>query len=351
VFGFRRNGCLASAETAVQFRRNAQPTLRALHTLGLLERCIEAGWSVTRVGSIDPTTGEVTYAGEAPKLAGLEYPASLGIMRPAFHRILADEARAAAARVRLGMTLASIRQTSDWVEVVFSDGSSGRYDLVVGADGINSAVRELVWGPALKPQFTGQSIWRVTVPRQPEVEAIVSVAGGRNANVGCNPVSSDLMYIFIVQNTPERERLTEEQLPEAARRRLEGYGGLVARVRDQIDAATQVLMRPAEAILVRPPWYQGRVLLIGDAAHAATPHLGSGACIAIEDGVVLGELLRSDRPMVDALAEFTARRYERCRIVVEHSLRLGEWQLHPDTPGADPVRLRRETDELLAQPI
>jgi 2-polyprenyl-6-methoxyphenol hydroxylase-like FAD-dependent oxidoreductase len=327
------------------------PTLRALHTLGLLEPCIEAGWSVTRVGRIDPTTGEVTYVGEAPKLAGLEYPASLGIMRPAFHRIMADKARAAAARVRLGMTLASIQQTSDSVEVVFSDGSSDRYDLVVGADGINSAVRELVWGSALKPEFTGQSIWRVTVPRQPEVEAIVSVAGGPNANLGFNPVSSDLMYIFIVQNTPERERLTEEQLPEAARRRLEGYGGLVARIRDQINATTQVLMRPAEAILVRPPWYQGRVLLIGDAAHATTPHLGSGACIAIEDGVVLGELLRTDRPTVDALADFMTRRFERCRMVVEHSLRLGEWQQHPDTPGADPVRLRRETDEFLARPI
>jgi hypothetical protein len=82
-----------------------------------------------RVGSIDPTTGAVTYVGEAPKLAGLEYPASLGIMRPAFHRILADEARAAAERVRLGMTLASIRETSDSVEVAFADGSIDRYDL------------------------------------------------------------------------------------------------------------------------------------------------------------------------------------------------------------------------------
>jgi 2-polyprenyl-6-methoxyphenol hydroxylase-like FAD-dependent oxidoreductase len=175
------------------------PTLRALHTLGLLEPCIQSGWSVTKVGNLDPTTGEVTYLGEAPKLARLEYPASLGIMRPAFHRILADVARSAGARVRLGITLASIRQTSDSVEVVFTDGSSDRYDLVVGADGINSAVRELVWGPALKPQFTGQSIWRVTVPRQPEVEAIVSVAGGPNANVGFNPVSSDLMYEFLEQ--------------------------------------------------------------------------------------------------------------------------------------------------------
>jgi 2-polyprenyl-6-methoxyphenol hydroxylase-like FAD-dependent oxidoreductase len=327
------------------------PTLRALHTLGLLERCMEAGWSVTKIGRIDPTTGEVAYVGEAPRLAGLEHPASLGIMRPMFHQILAEAASAAGARVRLGVTLASLRQTLESVEVAFTDGTSGSYDLVIGADGIDSTVRELVWGPDLKPGFTGQTIWRVTVRRAPEVEAIVSVFGGPNANVGFNPVSADLMYIFIVQNTREQVRLPEDQLWGAARERLEGYAGLVARVRDQITANAPVIMRPAEAILVPPPWHHQRVLLIGDAAHATTPHMASGACIAIEDAVVLGELLRTDQPLDDVLTGFMNRRYERCRMVVEHSLQLGEWQQHPDTPGADPVRLRRESDALLALPI
>jgi 2-polyprenyl-6-methoxyphenol hydroxylase-like FAD-dependent oxidoreductase len=327
------------------------PSLRALQTLGLLERCIKGGWGVTKIGRIDAITGQVMYLGEAPRLAGLEYPSSLGIMRPVFHRILAEAARSAGARVRLGVTIASIRQTLDSVEVVFTDGASRSYDFVIGADGINSTVRELVWGPGLKPRFTGQTIWRVTVPRALEVEAIVSVLGGQNANVGLNPVSPDLMYIFIVENTTEQVRLPEHQLAAAAREHLEGYGGLIGRVRDQITEDTQVIMRPAEAILVPPPWHRQRVLLIGDAAHATTPHMASGACIAIEDAVVLGELLRSDQPLAGVLMEFMDRRHERCRMVVEHSLQLGEWQKHPDTPGADPVRLRRESDELLALPI
>jgi 2-polyprenyl-6-methoxyphenol hydroxylase-like FAD-dependent oxidoreductase len=327
------------------------PTLRVLQTLGLLERCMEAGWNVTKTGRIDGITGEVMYLGEAPRLAGLEHPSSLGIMRPVFHQILAEAASATGARVRLGVTLASIRQTLESVEVVFTDGASGSYDLVIGADGIDSTVRKLVWGPDLKPRFTGQTIWRVTVPRAPEVEAIVSVFGGPNANVGFNPVSADLMYIFIVQNTREQVRLPEDQLRAAARERLEGYAGLIARVRDQITEDTQVIMRPAEVILVPSPWHHQRVLLIGDAAHATTPHMGSGACIAIEDAVVLAELLQSDQPLESVLKGFMNRRFERCRMVVEHSLQLGEWQQHPDMPGADPVRLRRESDELLALPI
>jgi hypothetical protein len=78
----------------------------------------------------------------------------------------------------------------------------------------------------------------------------VSVLSGLNANVGFNPVSPDLMYIFIVRNTPEPVRLPENQLPAAVRERLEGYVGLVARVRDKITENTHVIVLPAEAILV-----------------------------------------------------------------------------------------------------
>ena len=131
------------------------------------------------------------------------------------------------------------------VHVTFTDGSIGSYDLVVGADGINSVVRQLVWGTEITPRFTGQSVWRITVPRQPEVEAIVTVQGGRNANIGFNPVSTEQMYVFIVQNTPEKVRLPDDPSVSAAlaRQQLEGYGGLVARAREQITDDSQVLMR------------------------------------------------------------------------------------------------------------
>jgi 2-polyprenyl-6-methoxyphenol hydroxylase-like FAD-dependent oxidoreductase len=271
-------------------------------------------------------------------------------MRPAFHRILADAARASA-ELRLGLSVATIASTGTRVEVTFTDGSRGTYDLVVGADGINSRVRELVWGPGLQPRFTGQTIWRITVPRPAEVEAIVSIQGGPNANVGFNPVSRDLMYVFIVQNTPEKVRPADETLAELARQQLAGYGGLVARAREQITDSAQVIMRPAEVILVPPPWFRRRVVLIGDAAHATTPHLASGAGMAIEDAVVLGELLRSGAPVAEVLGTFMERRYERCRMVVTNSIQLGEWQQRRGAPGADPAGLARETHALLAQPI
>jgi 2-polyprenyl-6-methoxyphenol hydroxylase-like FAD-dependent oxidoreductase len=136
-----------------------------------------------------------------------------------------------------------------------------------------------------------------------------------------------------------------------ARQQLEGYGGPVARVREQITDDSQVLMRPIESILVPPPWYRGRVLLIGDAAHATTPHLASGAGMAIEDAIVLGELLRRATPFPEALQEFMSRRYERCRLVVENSLKVAEWETQPDQTVTYPYQLLQGLRELLAQPI
>jgi 2-polyprenyl-6-methoxyphenol hydroxylase-like FAD-dependent oxidoreductase len=326
------------------------PAMRALKTIGVLDRCVEAGFGVTRLARGNARGEIVAIDGEASRLNGPEYPATLGIMRPVFHRILADATREVAARVRLGVTVEAIQQRPESVEARLSDGTSGQYDLNVGADGINSRVRELVFGSELKPRFTGQAIWRATVPRPPEVDVLISFMGPRN-KAGFNPVSKDLMYIFLVTNHQDKTEIPRAGLVEAMREQLADFGGLVARAREQVVTPEQVVCRPAEALLVPPPRCRGRVVLIGDAAHATTPHLASGALIAIEDAVVLAELAATDVPVPELLERFMTRRYERCRMVVEHSLQLGEWEQHPDAPGADPLGLQQRTRAALAQPI
>jgi 2-polyprenyl-6-methoxyphenol hydroxylase-like FAD-dependent oxidoreductase len=92
------------------------------------------------------------------------------------------------------------------------------------------------------------------------------------------------------------------------------------------------------------------VILIGDAAHTTPPHLASGAGIAIEDSIVLSELLGSGS-LSDALTQFSKRRYERCRMVVENSVQLGEWEKDPKAARAEYVKLMDESMRALAQPI
>ncbi|HTO50465.1 MAG TPA: FAD-dependent oxidoreductase [Burkholderiales bacterium] len=325
------------------------PALRALRSIGVLDRCVHEGFGYSQVVNCDQD-GKVEGIVDLPRLNGAQYPSCVGMMRPSLHRILAEALAEAGVAVRFGLTVHSMRQSPDRVEVAFSDGTRGKYDLVVGADGANSRIRELVFGLECRPQYTGQAVWRAMVPRPEEVSARHAYYGPRH-KAGFNPVSAREMYIYLVQNVTGNPRLEPERWPAVMRELLADFGGRIGEVRDRITDPRRIVYRPVGSLLLPPPWYAGRVLVIGDAAHAAPPQLASGATVAIEDAIVLAELVQSGQPAPEILGRFMARRYQRCRIVVENSRQLGEWEKFPDTPGADPTALISASMKALAAPI
>jgi 2-polyprenyl-6-methoxyphenol hydroxylase-like FAD-dependent oxidoreductase len=159
------------------------------------------------------------------------------------------------------------------------------------------------------------------------------------------------MYIYIVQNVPERPRWADAELPAMMRGLLAEFGGALGRARDEVVTPEQIICRPIFSLILPPPWHRGRIIVIGDAAHTATPHLASGASIGIEDSVVLARLLQSDTPLDTVLTDFTARRYERCRMIVDNSELLGEWEKNPRAPNADTVGVVARSYQALAQPV
>ena len=325
------------------------PTLRALRMVDeeALERCVLEGFGHHSL-SFGTVEGQIVQRVELPRAAGPEYPGGCGTMRPVFWGMLAEIAEKAGARIRLSTTVTAIESDSDTVNVTLSDGSSAEYDLVVGADGLHSNVRDLAFPDVPQPFFTGQTVWRMTLPRPDEIsDGIVMYYGPRN-KVGCSPFSDDEMYIFVVENTPEITRPPQEEWPALVQALLAEYSGVIAWVREQATDPARIDRRPLHAILVPRPWHRERVLLIGDAAHSATPQLAMGAGIAIEDAVVLGDALSSHTDLGGAFAEFMERRWERCRLVVENSLQLGEWEKHPDDPQADPAGLMDASLAVLA---
>jgi 2-polyprenyl-6-methoxyphenol hydroxylase-like FAD-dependent oxidoreductase len=326
------------------------PSLRALRAVDerALEECVRLGAGHQSVG-FGNVHGEILERQELRHPAGPEYPGGFGIMRPLFWGLLADAAKRAGTTIRLATTVERIEQRDGAVEVGFTDGSSGTYDLVVGCDGVHSRVRDLVFPDAPEPFFTGQTVWRAVVPRAP-IDDLVMFYGPR-LKAGCNPVSDEEMYVFVVENTPEVTRPPREDWPELIRSLLTEFEGTVAWAREQMTDPEKIDRRPLQAILLPGPWYRGRVLLIGDAVHATTPHLAMGAGIAIEDAVVLGELLESADDLGSGLEAFMERRWERCRLVVENSLQLGEWEKHPGDPAADPGGLMNESFAALAAPF
>jgi 2-polyprenyl-6-methoxyphenol hydroxylase-like FAD-dependent oxidoreductase len=174
---------------------------------------------------------------------------------------------------------------------------------------------------------------------------------GAQVKPGVNPVSDAQMYLFLTENRPTNERIPAADQPRMLRDLLAPFSDpVLQQIRTQITDDAQVLYRPLEGMLMPMPWFTGRVVLIGDAVHATTPHLASGACIGIEDGLVLADELAAAGTVTDALQRFQARRWERCRMVVENSGRLGEIEI----AGGDKEehgRIMRETLMALAQPI
>ena len=322
------------------------PALRALRMVGVLDACISQGFGYSHFKACN-AAGEVTGTVQLPRLNGPDYPAAIGIMRQAVHSVLQAAVASARVPVRLGTTFTSLDQQHDRVVVRFADGTQGSYDLVVGADGVNSKVRNLVFGNA-GPQYTGQAVWRATVRRPPEVQGRYSFFGPRN-KAGFNPVSDTGMYVYLVQNLPDFVRLADDRLPEVMREQLTDFGGLVAAARDEIVDPRHIVYRPITSYLLPAPWHRNRIALIGDAAHTATPHMAAGAGLAIEDSVVLAQLLQSESSVPVALETFVARRYERCRMVVENSFRLGAWEKNPGAPDADPVGVLDASLKALAQ--
>ena len=298
-------------------------TLRALDAIGTAGACVKNGWPAETLQLFD---GAGAFVGESPlpRVASADLPVSAGIRRRSLARILDAAAEDAGARVRTGLTVDAISQDDMGCEVRFSDGTTGVYDVIVGADGIYSRVRELVFGSNLTPRHMGQGGWRFMTPRHPDVQGLVLYAAG-GLKVGLVPLDDEWMYLFCTMADPNRERIRAAEAPERLFRLLQAFTApLVVEMRERLRTIDPgaVLWRPFEALLVEEPWNRGRIVLIGDAAHSITPHLSSGGGLAIEDAMVLADHLARHVPVSQALAEFYDDRINRVRTVYDISLQI-----------------------------
>lgn len=322
--------------------------VREMANLGVLDRYLDAAYSFEDVGIYD-LQGNPLARIPGQRLAGPQYPANVGISRLALHKVLSSTAIELGAQIRLGLSVEALTQDDDGVDVVFTDGSRDRYALVVGADGVYSKTRSMLFGDKYTPRFTGQAVWRYNFPRDPSIDHLASYMGP-GGNAGLVPLSDQLMYMFSTSHEPANPWYPPEQLAELMRERISNIGGLVGRLRDQITDSSQVVYKPMEVVFVDEPWFKGRVLLIGDAAHATTPHLGQGAGMAIEDALVLSMELAGEGDMQAKLQRFMERRFERCKFISEKSVLAGDREMARD-PTFDRIGLTKQMLKLTAEPI
>jgi 2-polyprenyl-6-methoxyphenol hydroxylase-like FAD-dependent oxidoreductase len=320
--------------------------IRAVAELGIIDDYLDAGFAFDHVKIYKPD-GELAAKVPAQRLAP-EYPAQLGIGRPALQKVFADRAIAAGANVRLGVVAEALKDDGAGVTVEFSDGSTGRYDLIIGADGVYSKTREMLFPDAPVPEFAGQSVWRYNFERPEDVDALCAYAGPMG--IGLVPLSNELMYMYVTTPEPGNPRYPREGIAGAMRDKLKSAPPRIANLSKEITDDAGVVYKPLEWLFLGGDWHKGRVVLIGDAAHATTPHLGQGAGMAIEDSVVLAEELERADSVTKAFEAFRKRRFERCKYIVDASVEICNGQIGKG-PLVDYPKATADMFRVTAEPI
>ena len=296
--------------------------------------------------------GHVIMEIPTPPMGGPDLPGTMGALRGDLADILADEVVKAGVDVRLGTTSTRIEDHGDgasWVTVTLSDGSTETVDLLVGADGIRSKVRGMI-GIEDQPKPVGMGIWRTVAKRPAEMDCSELYFGGPKYKAGYTPISEDLCYAFLLEENLDRSFVGEGARGAELKERGQGYGGIWGQVRDSLADDAIVNYQWIEAICVDSPWFRGRTIIIGDAAHACPPLIAQGAAMCAEDAVILAEMLTSGSSVDEVLPAFMERRFPRVKMVLDNSLTLAEWEIHPETPGADPGRIMGQTLGALVAP-
>lgn len=295
-------------------------TMRAIAALGLEEQCLATGFRLK-------TFREMDSAGKL--LNSNPMPPGCGMKRPDLAAVLEGGATQAGATLEKGVTVRALRETPDGVEVEFSNGRHSKYDLVVAADGAYSKLRDQFFGREYAAKFVGQSCWRFSAARTEEVDGLALYRSSKGA-VGAIPTGPDSCYLFVLENSAEPIRMSDEESLNTLRLRLAEISAPTVRAAiDAIKSPAELLFRPFDGTFVPAPWNRGRVVLIGDAAHAPTPQLTSGGGMAIEDAVVLGESLGKYANLEEALGAFNARRVPRAKRVWDNTVQLCKYEQNP----------------------
>jgi 2-polyprenyl-6-methoxyphenol hydroxylase-like FAD-dependent oxidoreductase len=198
-------------------------------------------------------------------------------------------------------------QKASKVNVVFGDGSSNTYDLVVGADGIHSSLRQMVFGGP-RPRHVGQVNWRFVLDYTGPKDTWTVMLGRRRAFLQV-PIGPNRLYCYADLATPATEDPTHREL-DRFRGLFADFGEPVSSIVGNLDAFDSIHFAPIEEV-VTDTWVRKRVALIGDAAHATSPNMADGASMAVEDALVLTRMLMTHKSPDEALSAFTERRRAR----------------------------------------
>jgi 2-polyprenyl-6-methoxyphenol hydroxylase-like FAD-dependent oxidoreductase len=292
-----------------------------------LQSCVDAGVPVETLFVYAPS-GELLGTRPAERHGGSHWPGFTGISRSRLHLILVAAATEAGVTLLTDAELVAARSDGAGAEVVLGDGRRLTCDLLIGAEGIYSRLRGQLFPEHIRARPTGEAVWRALVPGVQKQE-VSFIFGGGLGTIGYTPLQGDT-YLYIVDKAEHAPPRDATDLAPRMAKLLEPYGAFVPELVARMSHAPgDVTYRKLETMMLPAPWHKGRILLIGDAAHAGPPTLAQGAAMGIEDGVVLAQVLAESDDLESAFGAFMRRRYHRVRAIVDASLAIAHAQMDP----------------------
>lgn len=314
---------LGEVGAGIQVSANAQHVLRYLGLGPQIDRVgVRPGAYVFRTFDTGELIQQFPLSEEHERQNGAPYTQ---LHRADFHEMLVNKAREFKPdAIQLNKRATGFTETDTGVELHFADGTSAKGDLLIGADGVKSAVRRQIAGEA-PASYTGDAAWRVIVPveRLPEnfLPKVMSLFIGGGGHVVCYYLRAGtlLNFVGIIETDDVQEESWTVKVPwEQLKADYNGWHPIVQQVIDQADRDQCFRW----SLFYRPPidnWSTGRATLLGDSAHATLPYLAQGAVMAIEDGMVLTRALEVTASVGDALQLYQRNRIERTAKIVTQS--------------------------------
>jgi len=292
--------------------------LNALEQLGIGDTVHRRGMA-THVAGIRSNTGDALMVGDIKQLKNITDKPTVVIHRAELQDILLG---AFEGDIHYAKQLSGYKQSDKCISVTFADGTSAQADILIGCDGIHSAVRTQMF-PDAKPVYAGYTAYRGIIEfDHTQVESMWGEGWGFGKRFGILPVNQHQVYWYATLNADEGYVVPLENRQQLLLQQFEGW---YTPVEDLLKATlpTSILQHDAYDIAPLQSWSDGRVILSGDAAHAMTPNLGQGACQAIEDAVVLSKSIQQTDSIENAIALFEARRIPRANAILKQSRTIG----------------------------